>query len=571
MGRMYWMSENVRVSWWTFMVFMFMAVVLALNNVYSSLMTGWGGGGSIVAVFIVLLLLSRRQSNIYLLNLGQTMASAGGSVGFTTSTIAAIYLVDTEFRPSVIALTFLIVSLSWLGVTVAVPFRRFMVKKFWPEAVAVAVALREVTSRDPAVRRRARRLMGTGGVISGILTLPTKLALRAGEGPIWKELSFSEKIKVNLDPLLFGIGMVVGPRIGLGMVIGAVFTTFLFVPQLAGVGLEEGVIKQYVLWLAIGLLTIPAFVDPVLMYLFRKEEEVPPGFDSRAEGLEDRLTAKEKLVLSLFGTLAAVITIITMYTMFGVSSWLTLLALVLSGPACVLLGQVAATTGINPIRLVAIIFMVFFGALISKMPLALLALAAVAGATGATAVDLMQDLRVGHLINARPKRQLKFQYLGVVVGGLPAVLFMNLIVFQFGIGEGKMFPAPGCQAWAGLAQALSGASSMSSGIWITFIVASIVGTVIAFFANWPRTSKYVPSVFGMGLAPLLPMSMSLAIFLGGVARLVATVFGISDEQQKERRLKGVYLVGTAVFVAAGFMGILAVILIATGVFYLPVD
>ncbi|NGX43500.1 MAG: hypothetical protein K940chlam7_01798 [Chlamydiae bacterium] len=60
----------------TWITFFLLAIVMGLNNIYSTLLTGWGEGGSIVSVILCLLFLTKYQRNIINYNLGQTMASA---------------------------------------------------------------------------------------------------------------------------------------------------------------------------------------------------------------------------------------------------------------------------------------------------------------------------------------------------------------------------------------------------------------------------------------------------------------------------------------------------------------
>jgi hypothetical protein len=82
----------MRFSLRTWLTFFVLALLMGLNNVYSTLLTGWGDGGSIVAVILCLLLLPSRDANIRNYNLGQTIASAGGSVGFTVAILASLYV-----------------------------------------------------------------------------------------------------------------------------------------------------------------------------------------------------------------------------------------------------------------------------------------------------------------------------------------------------------------------------------------------------------------------------------------------------------------------------------------------
>ena len=97
-------SHWPRLSPSEWLVFAILAGVISAANIYTTLLIGWGDTGSIVAVLAAVLLLGlvgRTRPSVYTLNLGQTMVSAGGSVGFAVASYAAIHIV----RPGVGART----------------------------------------------------------------------------------------------------------------------------------------------------------------------------------------------------------------------------------------------------------------------------------------------------------------------------------------------------------------------------------------------------------------------------------------------------------------------------------
>jgi uncharacterized oligopeptide transporter (OPT) family protein len=203
----------------TWVTFFALSLLMGLNNIYSTLLTGWGEGGSIVAVILCLLFLAKRERNIFNFNLGQTMASAGGSVGFAVAIIASIYYINKRegilWAPSLVNLSLLVMSLSLMAVAIAAPLRRYIVGWFFPSAVACATILRTVTSEDIRERKRAQRIMGISGFLAAILTIPVKVAWAPGKPALWSKITLAENISLSLDPILYGIGIVVGPRIGI--------------------------------------------------------------------------------------------------------------------------------------------------------------------------------------------------------------------------------------------------------------------------------------------------------------------------------------------------------------------
>ena len=270
------MRNLTPTTWFTFFA---MSLLLGLTNIYSTLLTGWGDGGSIVAVILCLLFLSKSQRNIINYNLGQTMASAGGSVGFSVAIIASIYYHQAEqgiaWQPSLWRLSLLVMALSVIGVAIAVPFRRYTVKWFFPSAVACATILRAVTSESKEERQRTAKIMGFSGLISALFTLPTKAAIAPGGGALLKKLTSIPHFPISLDPLLYGIGLVIGPRIGTSLLLGGLLGSLWLAPKF---GAQS---QDFLRWIAVGFMTLPAFTSLLSLFHSRKSTICRPAFNPK--------------------------------------------------------------------------------------------------------------------------------------------------------------------------------------------------------------------------------------------------------------------------------------------------
>lgn len=560
----------MKLSIHSWIIFFLLATLMGLNNVYSSLLTGWGDGGSIVAVILCLLLLPRKDASIINYNLGQTIASAGGSVGFTVSILASIYvwhgIHGLEWSPDLLSLSFLVMGVSLMGVMVAVPMRRYIIHWFFPGAVACATILKTVTSTDLAARARSAKLMSFAGIGSALATLPTKIAFKPGGKALWDSISLPGGLGLSLDPLLYGIGVVIGPRIGLSMLVGAFINSVFFIPWLAG---NEMAVGEYVRWSAVGLMTLPAFASMLFAVLFRVPQTLPPGF----EGVEIRpgLTKKQHIAVAILFVLSLLLTLAGMKIVFDVN-WPWVIGGVLMGaPMVVALGKVASETDINPVRLLAIVLLFVFSMLGTHSPVALLAMGIGGAAMASIAVDLFYDLRTGHLIGATPKHQVLLQSLGVLPVAFVCVYFLHALA-GFGMGEGEFFPAPGAVIWATMADGFAGgATSLPSGVITALIVTSVIGVTFAIFEAWPKTKPFTPSAFAMGIALLLPFEMSAAIAVGAVGRWIyTTVQGRKGgPAAAHRAVDDSFQVGSAIFAAAALTGILAVLLITFNIVHLP--
>ncbi len=503
----------------TWITFFALAVVMGLNNVYSTLLTGWGEGGSIVAVILCLLLLPRSDAGIRAYNLGQTIASAGGSVGFTVAILASIHVWQgmhgAVWEPELFPLAVLIAAVALIGVAVAVPMRRHVIHWFFPSAVACATILKTITSTDLVERARAARIMIASGLVSAAATLPTKVAFKAGGSALWSNLPVvsGKGLALSLDPLMYGIGIVIGPRIGLSMLLGGLLHTLWFGPWLAARGLPAG---EYLRWSAVGLMTLPAFASMFFAVVFKTPQVLPPGFKDLKE--QPGLTRREALAVGAVLVAATAVTIHSMQAVFGVGWPWVLGGIALGAPLLVALGKVASETNINPVRLLAIVMLFVFSLLGTHSPVALLAMGICGAAMAAIAVDLFYDLRTGHLVAAVPRQQILLQFLGVIPAAFACVYFLQLLS-GFGIGAGKTFPAPGAVVWASMADAFAGgAAGLPRGVVIALAVTSACGMVLALLEALPRTRDWTPSAFAMGIALLLPFPMSAAIALGGVLR-----------------------------------------------------
>ncbi|NGX43748.1 MAG: hypothetical protein K940chlam7_02048 [Chlamydiae bacterium] len=269
--------------------------------------------------------------------------------------------------------------------------------------------------------------------------------------------------------------------------------------------------------------------------------------------------------------MALSLAIVTMKSIFDVDWEYVVAGACIAGPLCFALGKVASETDINPVRLLAIVLLFLFSLFGMNNPAALLATGIGGAALASIAVDLFIDLRTGYLIRANPRHQIIMQFLGVIPVSFVSIFFLHTLAVQFGFGEGKFFPAPGALVWATMAEAFSkGATAVSTNVWIATGIASCFGIILSLFENWKRTSQYAPSSFALGIALIVPIEMSFAIFLGALFRAVAIFLAQRQgEGVKHRAEEEAFHIGSAVFAASALAGIVAVLLISLGILHLP--
>ncbi len=185
----------------------------------------------------------------------------------------------------------------------------------------------------------------------------------------------------------------------------------------------------------------------------------------------------------------------------------------------------------------------------------------------AVAVDLFQDYRTGHLLDADPVHMTTVQVLGACIGACAAIPVLNMLVGQLGLGEGSSLPAPGAQIWASMGIAMANGFHPSDALLSAILWVSAAGCLYAWFTVWPVSSAWMPSLFGIGIGMLLPVDNSVAIFAGGLIHWIVLKLLVKGDTAEARAKSGegvrndLMLGGSAVFAAAAVVSILLVILV----------
>jgi uncharacterized oligopeptide transporter (OPT) family protein len=471
-------------------VFIVLAGIIAAANIYTTLLIGWGDTGSIVAVLASVAVLSAlsRNPTIYQLNLGQTMVSAGGGVGFAVASYAAIHIVRPDWDPNPFALAALFASTGILGALVGTTVRKQMVRYFFPSGTACAVIQRAVASKlAPGEVNRPVRLLKIWSLVAAALTFPTKIAFGESSAALIGTLKIKlglarlDTLPIGADPLFYGIGMVVGPRIGLGMVIGALLPGVVIVPALT---LADGSVHpwgpagEWVKWTAIAVLTLPTFAAIAFAYLFKTPAYTPPGFTpGRTTYVAPTAQRKAHVLLLVLGVGVASF---AGNVIFGLPWFATVLTVAVAIPLAIVNGRVTGDTDINPVRLVAIVLLSAFFWLVARDATVLLGMAVVGATIASVAVDMMQDYRTGHLLDQDSSHQTTVQFFGVVVGAIVSVPVLHMLVGKFGIGEGTALQAPGAQVWASMANAMAGEVTFTPELGWGIGIVSLIGVGYAY-------------------------------------------------------------------------------------------
>jgi putative OPT family oligopeptide transporter len=371
-----------------------------------------------------------------------------------------------------------------------------------------------------------------------------------------------------VTPAYIGVGYIIGPELGALNFAGGLLAWGLFVPLLvfflgphliglytAPDGTENwasltGHLYRYIVRpIAVGGMLVGAFFTlwkmrkNLIAGIKRSIADVKASASAAAPTLRTEKDLSLKVVV--LGVVAVFLLMIAMYYYFtGLISGAILAAIVMlvtgfffAAVSGNLVGMIGSSN--NPISgltlattIIAALTMVIVGVHGAKGVAAVLGVAAVVCVSSAVAGEMLQDLKVGHILGGTPWKMQVGDLLGVVLAGL--VMFFPLYVLHNsdlatnpesgGFGS-RNLSAPQAGLMAALAQGIVGGEMA----WPLVIVGIAMG--ISLILIKVRS----PMLFSVGM--YLPLETTFAIFMGGMIRGLVEKFVLKrkyNDAQKAR-------------------------------------
>jgi uncharacterized oligopeptide transporter (OPT) family protein len=507
--------------------------LLTISNVYMGMKTGWWESGSIIAVvlgFSILSALGRRTGGapgMLETNLVQTTASSVGAmpaVAGLLGTLPALGLMGT-FVPAWSLMAWG-ASLGVIGVLATHLLRRRLLEE---EALAfpTGVATAELVTAMHAAGRvqqpgRARALLGAG-LVSMVLTVLRDVlawvpAMTAMPGRLAGLPAATLTWGFGWNPLMLGIGIIVGLPIGLSLLLGAVLAWGVIAPQLASAQVVDAskgyeAFTAWLTWPGVGLMVGSAVIS------LAAQARMLLGAVRDMRSLGGVGGGASRWLIGT-GLVACGLVLALGYWVFGLSLLHTLLMLALVLPLCAVCGRGAGQTDVAPAGQMGQIAQATSGALFPGSPgLNVAAGSVVAGAAAQTGVSLW-SLKAGHLLRASPARQLRAQLVGVLVGAVVSVSAYLLLVKAYGLGS-ETLPVPTAHQFRAVAElATLGLSGLPPYAAQAAAIGFAVGAVLTLAARG-RLERFVPSAVAMGLSFIMPAYFAVTIAVGALLAALA--------------------------------------------------
>jgi putative OPT family oligopeptide transporter len=586
-----------------------MTVVLGAANAYLGLRAGQTIAATYPAAVIGMAVLRLFKGSILEENIARTVGSIGESVAAgAIFTIPAFVMVKAWGQFDTFEAYWQSSALMLVGGTLGILFvtllRRVMVEDPelpYPESSAAA-EIHKAGQRGSDAATTLFQAMGLGGAtfLLGELNLfsaSKDFLLQVGEiGRSTIKLGASRVLAVGgvtkfslpaVSPAYLGVGYIIGPKLGALNFAGGLLAWGLMVPLLAYfLGPEisktlpqEGGLEQ---WDAIANLLWRNIVRPIAVggmlvgasyTMFKMRNSLATGIKRAVADLKkaggqgeatDRTQRDLNFKVVFLGLAATFCAMIALYFFFSGSATAAIVAAVVmiilgfffAAVSGNLVGIIGSSN--NPISgltlstlIIAALLMVAIGVKGMTGVAAVLGVAAVVCVSSAVAGEMLQDLKVGHILGGTPRSMQIGDFIGIGVASL--VLYFPLLLLHLGnikeggigFGDAKL-SAPQAGLMAMLSQGIVGGDMA----WPLVVVGICMGFALIL------VQVRSPMLFAVGM--YLPLETTFAIFTGGVIRWLMDQArdkrGFNDAQ-KARIENSAVLIASGLIAGEALMGL----------------
>ena len=511
----------------------------------------------------------------------QSTAGAAGSMtsGGLVNAIPALMMlsaasIPADFSTRCLWLIPWVMIICAMGVFLAVPTKRQMINVEglrFPTGTAAAATLRALHEKGGEAARQARALTLAallGAVVTwfrdaGDLTFmkvqeiagapawapikswfwPDRLPwlklprLESVWGTAWIKLGNYKDQQLGLNQvtmslegslLFIAAGAIMGFRQAWSLMLGAFINYVILAPHFLRLGVIEAPsfrkISAWSLWIG-----VPMMVTSGLLLFFMNWKAVVRAFSTLTSFLgakRDTEDPMERIEVpgSWFITgyvILGLAAIVLGHLLFHIQYWMGLVAVIATFFLVVVSARATGETDITPVGPLSKITQLTFGALApGNIPTNLMTANITAGATSA-AGELLQDLKSGYLLGARPRQQFIAQLAGVFAGALIVVPVYFILIPSTDLLGGEKWPAPAALVWRGVAELLAkGVNALPPSARVGLVIGATLGIIIPLLEmKFPKQKKFIPSATGLGLAFTINGFNSISMFIGACVAL----------------------------------------------------
>ena len=574
-----WWLENVyrgdmpQLTFRSALTGMGLGAVLSLTNIYVGAKTGWTMGvgiTSVILAFALFKVLSRLglagEFTILENNAMQSIATAAGYMTSPLiSSLAAYMMVTGQVIPMWQLMSWVIV-LAVLGVLFAFPFKRRFIndeQQPFPEGRAAGIVMDSLHHGEAAAGLLKAKLLVSFAALAAIVkfvqseSIMTYLRLKhlpeflddwlyqfTGTPEIMNTKVTSLTLRPELDLPMVGAGGLMGIRTGASLLIGATINYAVLapimidrgdiVPNAKGlIGFRE--ITFWSLWCGVAMMTAASLLaflgKPQIVWaalsklagVVRSNEEAERGGDVLGH-------IELPLNVSLIGVpLIGVLVAVMAKSFFGVDYWLSLVALALVFLFCLIAINSTGLTSITPIGAMGKLTQLTFGALAPGNKEVNLMTAGITGEVASHAANLLQDIKPGYMLGAKPRQQAVGHVLGIFAGAVlsipvfylvflrlpPNLLLASELSVPYSI-DAEQYAMPAATIWKAVADVLAeGLHTIKPSAQYAAAAGILIGLVLEVWRMLTH-NRFPLSPIAIGLGFIIQFHTCLSMFIGAL-------------------------------------------------------
>lgn len=523
--------------------------LMSVSNLYTTIKLGWAFGVAITACvlsFVIwrafrFVIPGLSQMTILENNCMQSTASAAGySTGTTIATAFGAYLLITgkQIGWEIVSIWTLVTAL--VGVLLAVPMKRQMINKEqlkFPSGLAAAETLKSLYGGSKEAVIQAYSLVAAL-VVGGLTGIAGKgdFAWQKAIGFKLPEMipfafQFQGMNMANFrgfafEPslLLIAAGMIVGMRVSLSMLLGALILYVGFGPWLVNTGVIPNggkIISGWALWTGSGILVSSGLTAFALQWKTIVRTFSTVGKMKGDGAADDAIAGMESVEVPtkwfLIGMVPlTIILAILEYLAFNISIPLGVFSVVMSFFLALVASRSTGETDITPTGAMGKIAQLTFAFLSPKDITINLMAASVTANTAIASADLLTDLKSGYLLGANARKQFFAQVVGVFFGTAAIVPAWYLMIPNKETLES--YNPPATNLYKAVAEALShGIQSLPISAQYGLMIGIGIGFVLACCDHFfPKSKKFLPSAMGLGLSWVMYFNAALGFAIGAI-------------------------------------------------------
>jgi len=543
-----------------------MAVVLGAANAYLGLMAGMTVAATFPAAVIAMAVLRPLKGTILEENMARTTGAVGEALAAgAIFTLPAFLMTGVWAKFDIFKSTMLMLVGGILGVFIIILVRRTLVEDAdlpFPESTACAEMVKtgQISGSNASFMFWA---MGLGGLVEFFtsengIRLAKPFAKAVFKIPGLSRISFldvdnvliakSDAIQGQMyiespkaNAALTAVGFIIGPKLAALTFSGGVLGWLFLMPILLfisgdlkamvaqGLGnwtdIASSAYNAQIKPIAVGAMLVAAFYT-----LFKMRRSLAAGIGrsiadvrkTRGGGEVETLRTDRDLPFPtiIISIVALIIPMVFLYNVFTHSigsSLVSALVMIIMGllfaaVSGYLVGIIGSSS--NPLSgltlttlLIAALMMVLLGQKGNEGIAAVLGVAAVVCCVAGVAGDMIQDLKVGHILGGTPWKMQIGELIGVVAAALTLTFSLQLFHNTIGIGS-EALPAPQAGLMAMMAKGIVGGEMA----WPLVIAGMLLAVVLILIGS--------PSPMLIAVGMYLPFSSTACIFFGGVLKYV---------------------------------------------------